>query len=258
LSTFDAWLFWSEPRLFTQDADTFLRRMELVLIEGHGFAGGFATNGYGDPVYLTDIPEGVTAGVRASHHWLLHSCDVVATPDDQGDWAKPWWTALAAESSVAGYRTPMYINDGAGAAYGRSLSANAPLRSAWLQDVAALEAYADNPYGCQEHLYTAFGRPAVVAACDAPDQGLSRPASTAAAQPQTKCLEAWWLADPASLAKAPPLRTLPSGDAMCADGGPRGVVTRTYTEPCDNAQCQSGSHCGAECQGSECVEWHGC
>lgn len=251
---------YSEPALFTKYADYYIRRMHVALIEGHGFPGGFFTRDVLEPVSISEIPPPMDPA-SALDHWILHSCSVIATPDETLEWDKPWWSALAGRASVVGYHTPMYVNDGAGAAYGESLGLGAPPLGAWFHELASLNAYGDNPYGCSEHQLRALGRAAAIASCEAPALDISRASSLMSrASHRTDCLDLWWSSD--SVARATkPLTVDPStGGELCEVGGDGFAVTTTYVDSCADYECDAaeGGICGASCEEDECVQWSGC
>lgn len=246
-------------------ADIFKRRersihgVHLALVEAHGVPGGIATNGHRELAWLADLnnasePRNVKRSM--DRLWVFHSCEVVSSPDDVKDlaeWAKPWWPVVATVPTVVGYRTPMYIHDGAGFAYGTSLALDAPMRSAWLNDVAALPAYGDNPYGCSEHVRRSLGQPAVVAACHVPDGSLSSiGANKAPAASSEECLDVWWLSN-----SLPRNATTVSDAALqdpqeCMKGLPTAAVVSEYRASCVPIDCtETGGFCGADCSDND-------
>lgn len=140
--------YWAEPRLFLNESKSFVDSVDIALTEVHGDWWLFSTyKNYGDLVDVTKIPYpgyGQAAGGRLSY-WVIHSCEVVPTPDDTSKWADPWWNIFGGLHSVVGYRTIMYITDGVGGPFGRDIGKAAPVVSAWLNDVASASAYSGNP-----------------------------------------------------------------------------------------------------------------
>jgi hypothetical protein len=140
--------FWASPNEFTTQKDLFVNSVNLALNEVHGDWWSFSTDGTGgEPVSLWDIPYpgyGPSANGRLAD-WVLHSCEVVPSPDDTAGWVGPWFTIFGGLRNVVGYRTIMYINDKAGRAYGGSLAVFAPVVPSWIQDVMSLNAYAGHP-----------------------------------------------------------------------------------------------------------------
>ena len=64
-------------------------------------------------------------------YWIIHSCEVVPSPSDTAAWPNPWWNIFGGLHAVLGYRTIMYIGDGAGQPFGYQLMLGAPVVSAW-------------------------------------------------------------------------------------------------------------------------------
>lgn len=191
----------ASPALFTTDRRNYVNSVDVALVEAHGAPWAIATLGdCCEPVQLADPfgrPGSMGFGPGADQgrlqHLVLHSCNVVASPDETPRWAEPWWDVFNGLRTVVGYRTAMYIDDGAGAAFGRSLGAGSAVLPAWFNAVASLNAYARDPslsFRCAgEH---AMGRPAAIAVCgeeDATTFSISRATDPA------KCLDAWWIAD---------------------------------------------------------------
>jgi Family of unknown function (DUF6345) len=140
--------YWAYPFEFTTQKDAYVNSVNLALTEVHGDWWYFTTyQNWGEGVSLWDIPYpgyGPSANGYLAN-WVLHSCEVVPTPDDTADWVGPWFTIFGGLRHVVGYRTIMYINDGAGGPYGTSLASLAPVISSWLSDVMSLNDYAGHP-----------------------------------------------------------------------------------------------------------------
>lgn len=188
--------YWAEARLFTTEKDTFINPMNVALLEAHGnwwyfttlqaCCEGVAING--------DIPNpgyGTSAnGLLA--HWILHSCEVIPSPDDTATWPDPWWAVFGGLRNAVGYRTIMYINDGATTPYGSSLGNLAPVVSAWLSDVMSLNAYAGGPtMATADGTVRPMGRPATISACGRDGDDVLAGATI----PRADCLTIWWIPD---------------------------------------------------------------
>jgi Family of unknown function (DUF6345) len=156
-----------------------------------------------DPVNLNgDITSpgyGAQAGGRLTT-LIIHSCEVIPTPEDTTYWAAPWWTVFGGLKSVVGYRTPMTNPDLAGGDYGQRLASGDPVVDAWLQDVISLSAYSKRPcdlvsHGGKKHRR---GLPSAISTCGHEDDSLF---STSADGPDTpadgsnSCLAVWWFSD---------------------------------------------------------------
>jgi hypothetical protein len=194
--------YWAEPRLFTSQKDSFINVMNLALVEVHGNYWFFTTyQDWGDGVNINgDIPYpgyGPTAnGLLAD--WVVHSCEVVPSPDDLPDgctaasWTTPWWNLFGGVRNVVGYRTIMYIDDGAGGPYGTSLGNLAPVVSSWLSDVMSLNAYAGNPKDTAHcGINRPMGRPSTISMCGHDGDSVLSTSSLGRAN----CLTVWWFPD---------------------------------------------------------------
>jgi hypothetical protein len=87
----------------------------------------------------------------------------------------------------------MFIEDGAGAALGKSLGKNAAVVPAWFGVVASLNAYSDKSARMNTQCTNnePMGRAAAIAVCD---EGVKARASQGSS-PHPTCLEVWWLPD---------------------------------------------------------------
>ena len=188
--------YWAYPYLFTSSKNYYANSVNINLTEVHGDWWYFTTyQNWGDGVNINgDIPYpgygGSANGSMAD--WILHSCEVVPTPSDTSSWPSPWWTIFGGVRNVVGYRTIMYINDGAGGPYGSSLGWLAPVASSWLQDTISLGAYSGHPYDwAHGHIWRPMGRPSVVSMCGHDsDSALSN-----SVLGRASCLNIYWYGD---------------------------------------------------------------
>ena len=159
--------YWAEPRLFTNQKNSFINAMNLALIEVHGDWWLYSTlQNCCDLVNVNgDIPSpgyGPSAGGKLAD-WIIHSCEVIPAPDDTAQWPDPWWLVFGGVRNVVGYRTIMYISDGAGGPYGTSIGHVAPVVSSWLNDVISLNAYSGHPTtAAHGGVVRPMGRPATI------------------------------------------------------------------------------------------------
>lgn len=214
--------------MFTSRKDHFVNLVDLALVEAHGtpwtiityrdFAGDVKLNG--------DVPlsgYGTGSGGRLKH-LVLHSCRVIPTGIDSyygktvKAWAGEWWGLFNGLSSVVGYRSSMFISDGAGRALARNLARGEAVVPAWFGAVASLNIYGPNSW---ENTYCAkgerMGRAAAIAVCGEGSSARVKDAST----PKPLCLEAWWMGDelvPLHGAEPEPKMEMPL-DGMCPDEG---------------------------------------
>ncbi|HET8932456.1 MAG TPA: DUF6345 domain-containing protein [Polyangiales bacterium] len=182
------------PEQFTTQSASFVNSVDIALVEAHGAPWQFATernccetvefNEQGFPAY------GAAAGGNLKH-LVLHSCDVLPVKPDLSNWANPWKRVFKGLHSVLGYRSPMYINDGAGAAFARNLASGAPVVPAWFCAVTSLNLYQLGPsthHRCEGEV--PMGRPAAVTACGAGNETAQENATI-----EPDCLDAWWIDD---------------------------------------------------------------
>jgi hypothetical protein len=192
----DAQFFAATPDLFLRNSQDYVDSVDIALVEAHGAPWVFATDGDSrDFVYFggdaLKRPAGYAPGRGGKlKHLVMHSCEVVAAPPDVHEWYAPWRELMKAGlMSVVGYRSEMYIDDGAGAAFGQRLARGEPVKSAWFSAVAALSAYHLNPsaqFTCDGEL--PLGLAAAVFAC-----GAGQAAVNEVADVDPNCLEVWWM-----------------------------------------------------------------
>jgi hypothetical protein len=188
--------YWAEPRLFTNQKNAFINKMNLALIEVHGDWWLYSTlQNCCDLVNINgDIPSpgyGPSAS-GALADWIIHSCEVVPAPDDTATWPDPWWTVFGGVRNVVGYRTIMYINDHATTPYGASLGNLAPVVSSWLGDVISLNAYAGHPTAAAHGgVVRPMGRPSTISACGHDGESVL----SVSTLPRANCLTVWWFPD---------------------------------------------------------------
>jgi hypothetical protein len=203
--------FYAWRPMFTSRKEWFVNSVDLALIEAHGSPWTFTTyQDFGGATRLgTDVPVsgyGANAGGRLKH-LILHSCRVIPVGGDQyhkhatSDWAHEWWDLFNGLSSVVGYRSSMFIDDGAGAALAGALASGHPVVPAWLSAVAALNIYGPDAW---ETTYCAdpepMGRAAAITVCNdgSVPERRQEGANATLTDPSTarpNCLEAWWLGD---------------------------------------------------------------
>jgi len=192
----NAQYYWAEPRLFTNQKDSFINAMNLAVVEVHGDWWLFSTlQNCCDLVNINgDIPSpGYGPSANGSlADWVIHSCEVVPSPDDTNTWPTPWWTVFGGVRNVVGYRTIMYISDGAGGPYGTSLGQVAPVVSSWLSDVMSLNAYSGHPTAMAHGGITRpMGRPSTISMCGHDGDSVLSTSSLGRAN----CLTVWWFPD---------------------------------------------------------------
>jgi hypothetical protein len=187
----------ARPELFTIRSHDFVDSVDIALVEAHGAPWEFATeSNCCDRVQIggEGFPSSGYGPVSNGRlkHWILHSCEVVPSPAETPEWANRWWGVFKnGLYTVLGYRTPMFINDGAGAAIGRRIGLGEPIVSAWLTAVGTLNVYGLNAsarFRCDGR--EPMGLPSAIAACGAFG---ARAGETVQVIPD--CLDAFWIED---------------------------------------------------------------
>lgn len=227
LKFLDAQNYAATPWLFSSRKDWFVNSVDIALVEGHGYPLGFTTfNQFsGDLDVTLDVPlpagYGAAGGGRLKH-LIVHSCRVVAAPvDAPKNWAEAWWDVFNGMSSVVGYRTSMFIEDGAGPALAKNLRRNSAVVPAWLGSVASLNAYGPNGWATTECTNgEPMGRASAIAPCDAGVRARANDKST----PRPSCLEAWWFDDSRFSSTGEIRMPAPTSTGKCHDQGPKTPV----------------------------------
>lgn len=190
----DSQYYWAEARLFTNEKDTFINNMQLGLVEVHGNWWFFTTDqACCDGVNISDIPSpgygGSANGTLAN--WVIHSCEVIPSPDDVATWPDQWWTVFGGIHNIVGYRTIMYIDDAVAGPYATDLSNGAPVVSSWLNEVMASSAYANGDSEEMHGRVKPLGRPATLSACGHDGDWVYSMDTL----PPADCLTIWWFPD---------------------------------------------------------------
>ena len=196
----DSQYCWARPSLFTTDKNRFINAMHVSLVEADGTWWYFRTRQCSkssgcDGVHLDKDITGLGYGAAAKGalaFWIIHSCEVIPSPDDTAAWATAWWSVFGGIRSVVGYRTKIDISDGAEFSYPTSLGKLAPVASSWLGDVIALNDYANHPTAVgPDRKNHSMGRPATISACGHEDDSVI----SASGDKPPKCLAVWWFPD---------------------------------------------------------------
>lgn len=186
--------FDAAPEQFTTQSTSYVNSVDIALVEAHGAPWQFATErNCCQTVQFSeqDFPSYGEAAGGTLKHLVLHSCDVLPVKPDLSNWANPWKRIFKGLHSVLGYRSSMFINDGAGEAFARNLAAGAPVVPAWLCAVTSLNVYQLDPsthHRCEGDV--PMGRPSAITACGASQENAQE---TATIEPD--CLDAWWIDD---------------------------------------------------------------
>ena len=185
--------YWAEPRLFTNEKNSFVNSVQLALNEVHGNWWIFSTRDNShDLVSLSSIPSsGYGGGGSGSlKYWIIHSCEVIPTQTDESTSFDVWWNIFNGLHAVVGYRTEMWINDHVTWAFGVALSLGAPVVPAWLTDISSDDSYDDGTTYFDGHrqMQEPMGRASAVVVCGHTDDIVSQVGSLGRAS----CLTEWW------------------------------------------------------------------
>jgi hypothetical protein len=184
--------YWAMPFEYVSNKDSFINSVNIALTESHGNWGVFSTrDNHDDNVYLSDVPSSGYGGDGNSlGYWIIHSCEVLPTQTDESTSFDVWWNIFQGLHAVAGYRTEMWINDGATGPFGFSIGLGAPVVSAWLNAVASDDAYDDGAtyLDGNRNMTEPMGRASAIAVCGHGDDTVNNLGSLGPAN----CLTEWW------------------------------------------------------------------
>lgn len=191
--------FWAYPYEFNTSELSYVNSVNVALNEVHGDWWYFTTyQDWGDGVDLTAIPASEGFGPAAGgqlNYWILHSCEVVPSSidapcaTDSRSWWTPWFNIFRGLHTVVGYRTIMYINDGATSPFAKNLELGAPVISAWFNATNGASDYSGDPKSlahCGQNL--PMGRPSAVTVCGHSADTIFNEA----ALPAASCLTNYW------------------------------------------------------------------
>ena len=191
--------FWAVPFIFTTAKESFIDSVHIADTEVHGNWHLFSTyQNWGDIVSLSDIPaSGFGPGAGGSLAYLiLHSCEVIPSatdyPGDPQESFDAWWPIFNGLHAVMGYRTEMWIADGATTPFAQSIARGFAVVPAWMSAVhndmayapSAGNIYKDGNRGINEPM----GRASTISVCGHTDDvvwdvsNVGRPG----------CLYEWW------------------------------------------------------------------
>jgi hypothetical protein len=188
----NAQYYWAYPFEFTTSAYYYINSVHVALTEVHGDWWLYSTlKNCCDLVDVdTDINFpgfGAAAGGRLAY-WIIHSCEVVPSPDDTASWPDPWWDVFGGLHSVLGYRTIMYIADGTTGPFGLDLRFGAPVVSAWLNAVSSSSAYSGHPTMMMHGQVKPLGRASTISMCGRENDSVY----DVSAQGRANCLRIFW------------------------------------------------------------------
>jgi hypothetical protein len=186
--------YWAEPFEFYADRDSFVNSVQIALNEVHGNWNLFSTEkNDADFVYLTDVPAGGygSGGGGSLAFWILHSCEVIPTATDESTSFDVWWNIFDGLHAAVGYRTEMWIADGATGPFGFAVGLGAPVISSWINEVVSDSAYnPDTDYkDGNRGIMEPMGRPSAIAVTGHGDDT----AHDVAPIPAATSLTEWWI-----------------------------------------------------------------
>ncbi|WP_158822082.1 DUF6345 domain-containing protein [Granulicella sp. S156] len=176
--------YWAEPFIYTTDEQSFVNNVNVALTEAHGAPWLFTTeSNCCDVVNINDIPA--TEGYGAANHgkldyWIIHSCEVVPSAEDNAEWWTPWFKVFQGLHAVMGSRTDMLFDGGAvNQPFGQNIGNGASVVSAWFNATLSYYPASEQP---------PTDRPSAVTVCGhEPDTVFNT-----AALPAASCLTNYW------------------------------------------------------------------
>jgi hypothetical protein len=144
----NAQYYWAYPWEYTTSKDYFVNSVNVALTEGHGDWWFFTTlKNCCDSVDINTIPGGYGNSSGGNlRFWVIHSCEVVPSPDDTANWDTPWWNIFKGLHAVVGCRTIVWIDDDTEKPFAFLLALGMPFVSAWLSVLHNSSSYgATNP-----------------------------------------------------------------------------------------------------------------
>ncbi len=187
----NAQYYWAYQFEFQGSKNSYTNAVNVAEVEVHGDWWLFTTyQNWGDVVYIDNIPApGYGMGTGGQCNYLIiHSCEVVPSAADTGSWPDKWWHIFGGLHSVFGYRTIMYIDDGATWPFGVHMGWGFGLVSAWLSDVAGSSMYSGHPGEVMHGTWKPYGRPSTISVCGREGDSVYNQQALGAAG----CLQNYW------------------------------------------------------------------
>ena len=170
--------YYASQALFLSAANSYVNSVDFNVTEVHGDWWLFSTlNNNANFVYLSQIGSGGNPGYGGygssgkMAHWLLHSCEVIpsmfdeniATGNSQNAF-NVWWNIFKGLHQAIGYRTVMFIADGAGPAYAADLEQGGDITTSWFNSLNSLSDYQQGWTYLSAHLnrQVPYGMPSVI------------------------------------------------------------------------------------------------
>jgi hypothetical protein len=161
----DSQYLWADPYEYEDGKNDYVNSVNIADTEGHGDWWLFETdaaNG-GTFVQLKDI----SGYGPALAYWIIHSCEVIPTQDDESTSFDVWWQIFNGLHAVVGYRTVMFIDDDVLGPFGFDIGSGASVVSAWLNEAITASSYQGDPgpkwCDCKHtNTWVPMGRPSAV------------------------------------------------------------------------------------------------
>ena len=170
--------YYATQGMFLGSANSYVNSVNFNVTEVHGDWWLFSTlNNNANFVYLSQIGSGTNPGYGGygtsgkMAHWLLHSCEVIPAMFDEGiatgnsqNAFNVWWNIFKGLHQAIGYRTIMFIADGAGPAYANDLEHGGDITTSWFNSLSSLSDYQQGWTYLSSHLnrQVPYGMPSVM------------------------------------------------------------------------------------------------
>lgn len=160
--------YWAYPFETAGSKNSYVNAVNVAEMEVHGDWWLWTTyQNWGDVGTVDAIPGpglGDSAGGSCAY-FIIHSCEVVPSAADTASWPDKWWHVFGGLHSVLGYRTIMYIDDGAMYPFGQHMAWGYAMVNSWLSDVAGSSYYWGSPGQVMHGTWKPYGRPSTISVC---------------------------------------------------------------------------------------------
>jgi hypothetical protein len=135
--------YWAEPFEFNSSHQSFIDKMDLAYVAGHGSAYYIQTNqSTSTGVDLRYSPAyGDLANGGDLEFLIIESCNTVASAPEASNWWTPWTSIFQGMHQLVGFRTLSNSDNGIPNRYAQKLKANQRVWQAWFDSVNEERAY---------------------------------------------------------------------------------------------------------------------
>ncbi|HET7537612.1 MAG TPA: DUF6345 domain-containing protein, partial [Candidatus Didemnitutus sp.] len=184
--------YWDYPFCWTTNANSFVNKWNIALMEGHGANWLFSTEkNCCDLVDLnasTQPAYGNHAG-SSMRFLILKGCSIIPAPPDRSDWDAPWWRIFRGLRQAVGFRTEMYIDDNISDDFGGYIARNCQVIPSFFSATDNCSSYQwERFWGISGDEIYGYGSVITIPGCDT--NGIYR--ITAAAAANSAGLTIWW------------------------------------------------------------------